>query len=332
MRWCATSVRWTNAPIDQMCQPNCNDQIAARAFGAVEHISPGDYGRMLEYDAVVVTMWKVRESALEPRWMDIAHLLKDAGKIVVLFQEAETAWPLTRSWEEQKSFIQLLQKVDLFLAHNERDLSMWGTFTKSCITWRTCLDISHAIRYRIEPKDKSSNGGGPILFGSSYDQRANGLAGLIACKDLGYPLWHQNRSTGYHDRNAYLPALIDVSIEKEIAHVGWTAWLKEIAGAYIAVHPMPAAAAGRDQIAFAALGIPCIGNAELDVQRNLFGDLCITDLYNPDQIRGMARRLLNDTAFYEFVRDKAISAVTQRYDLRAADDQAQHIKRMLRWE
>jgi hypothetical protein len=312
-----------------MCSPNCNDQIAARAFGATEHISPLAYDRLMEFDAIFVTMFKIRES-FESRWMDVAHRLADAGKRVVLFQEAETSWPMGRSWEEQRDFIELLGKVHLFLTHNERDVRLWGQFCRkgTAIRWRTCLDLGGLHRLSIDPAEKQR----AILCGSSYNSRANGLTGLLACKGMGYPLWHHDRSTGYEEQNREMPYLCDTRIAKEIPHSGWYEWLAAISGAYIAVHPMPAAAAGRDQIAFAALGIPCVGNVELDIQRELFPDLYLDDLYDPDGIRMLVSQLLGDDDFYKDCRDRAMKRVSQ-YDLPAAAVQAREIKQTVwGWE
>lgn len=329
MRWCAASVRRTTAPIAEMAQPNCNDQIAARAFGCNHHYDHVDNPLVLfQYDVVFVTMWKVKQE-WESRWMDIAHRLCDAGKKVVLFQEAETAWPTTRSFEEQKSFIELLGKVDLFLTHNERDIHFWGALRggKPTMRWRTCLDVEAIKRFIIEPDQKLTQ---PIIFGSSYDQRANGLAGLIACRGQGYPLWHQNRSVGYEDRNEQVPQLLGVKIDKEIPHLHWQAWLREISGAYLAVHPMPAAAAGRDQIAFAALGIPCIGNGDLDIQRELFLGPTRCDPFNVKEMRACVTALMTDQQTYDEVRMLAMQHV-HHYGLTAADNQANLIKGEMGW-
>lgn len=329
MNWCSTSVRQMTCPIEQIGVANCNDQIAARAFGAVEHVPPTNHERLCSYDAVFATMSKIKEP-WEMRWMDALHQLKDHTAVkVVLFQEAETAWPTTRPWEEQKSFIELLGKVDLFLTHNERDVDMWGAFRggRPTMRWRTSMDLSIVQQYGIASEFKPAR---PIIVGSSYDQRGNGLMGLVACRNFTNDLWHQNRSTGYEDRTAEAPGLVGVDISKEIPHSGWFQWLSAIAGAYIAVHPMPAAAAGRDQIAFAALGIPCVGSQDLDVQRELFPDLAVNH-YDVHGIREKVRELLNYDGYYERVREYAMKRV-DRYDLDAGVRQAATIKKDMNWD
>ena len=318
-RWAATSVRSSFHPIENMGVANCNDQIAARAWGCKQHIPPMAVAELMQYDGVFATQFKIKES-FEPRWMDVLHQLCDAGKKVVLFQEAETAWPLTRPWDEQKDFMSLLGKVELFLTHNSRDTHIWGSFcTKyKSMRWRTCIDTVRASSFRTGPNIER-----PIIFGSSYDGRANGLIGLIACKDLGQ-LWHQNRSTGYEDRNAEMAEAVGVTIAKEIPHSNWEDWMRGVAGAYVAVHPMPAASAGRDQITFAALGIPCIGNEELDIQRELFPALAV-NIFDINRIRELVKMLYRETEFYRSVQNEA-SRQLYMYSLKSAEIQANEIK------
>lgn len=333
MRICSTSIRSQTMPIEQIGHFNCNDQIAARAFGAVEHVNPSDFERLKQFTHCYATMWKVKSGEIENRWMEVLHRLKDETDTkVVLFQEAETPWPTTRPWDEQKSFIELLGKVDLFLTHNVRDIGMWGPLRKGKPTfrWRTCLDVDYATQFRVDPSLKHRR---PVIVGSSYDQRANGLAGLVACLGLDgdIPFWHQNRSTGYHDRNHDVPQLLGVKIEKEIPHSGWTQWLEACSGAYMVVHPMPAASAGRDQICFAAMGIPCIGSWDLDIQKELFPRLAI-DHYDVDQMRRIIKRVMNDPHEYEHIRNVAISKVADGYGIKFAQYQAGLIKSAMGWE
>jgi hypothetical protein len=331
VRICSTSVRQSDVPIEQIGVANCNDQIAARAFGATQHVSSRNFGELSKFDLVMATMWKVKESAFEDRWMNVLHRLKDETNTkVILFQEAETPWPTTRPWDEQKSFIELLGKVDLFLTHNQRDIAMWGPLRKGKPTyrWRTCLDLTAVAPYVMPVPMKT---GRAIICGSSYDQRANGLAGLVACRDLGYPLWHQNRSTGYEDRNREVPELLGVKIDKEIPHGNWNQWMFGVHGAYLVVHPMPAASAGRDQICFAAMGIPCVGSMALDIQNELFPMLSVKDVYDVAEIRKLTKRILGDDAMYTYVRGYAMEKV-KNYGIPDAQYQAKLIKQSMGWE
>lgn len=307
---------------------NTNDVILAGAFGATMHYPAADFESLRQFDLVCMTMWKNQHREFESRWLEIGHRLKDAGVRVVLYQESEISWPTTRPWEEMKSFIELLQKVDLFLTHNTPEIALWGEARKNRPTyrWRTCLDLEPRLKARIEPNVKSAR---IILFGNSYDSRANGLTGLIACKDFGRPLMHQDRCPHYEQMSRELPELLGIKVEHEVANCGWMKWAERIAPAYIAVHPMPAAAAGRDQITFAALGIPCVGNRELDVQMELFPQLSVT-CYDVVGIRKLVRMLLEDNGFYNEQRQFAIDRVAA-FGLKSAELQASEIKDRMGW-
>ena len=100
--------------------------------------------------------------------------------------------------------------------------------------------------------------------------------------------------------------------------------MRGVAGAYVAVHPMPAASAGRDQITFAALGIPCIGNEELDIQRELFPALAV-NIFDINRIRELVKMLYRETEFYRSVQNEA-SRQLYMYSLKSAEIQANEIK------
>lgn len=329
MKWAATSVRQDRFSVKgRASEGSVNDQIAADSFGAETHFAPTDLDELIGYDAVFVTMWKIKES-FEPRWMDIVHKLCDAGVKVVLFQEAEVSWPLNRSWEEQQSFFELLGKVEIFLTHNTFDIDLYQPFRKGkpIVRWRTCLDIEKIVVHLIAPEYKPDR---PILFGSSFDGRANGLTGLVASMGFGKPLMHQNRTNGYEERGPAIKKLLDVEWE-EIPYAEWGRWLRDVSKAYVAVHPMPAAAAGRDQIAFAALGIPCVGYSQLALQRELFPSCSVVDPFDIESIRYKIKQLLVHDGFYAEVSKYALERVMFNCGIHAASQQVAAIERMMGW-
>jgi predicted secreted protein len=94
---------------------------------------------------------------------------------------------------------------------------------------------------------------------------------------------------------------------------------------------MPAASAGRDQICFAAMGIPCVGSMALDVQAELFPMLCIKDVYDVAEIRKLVNKVLDDDALYRHVQKYAHEKV-QKYGIPDAQYQAKLIKQAMGWE
>ena len=110
---------------------------------------------------------------------------------------------------------------------------------------------------------------------------------------------------------------------------GWFDWLKQITKIYVYLHPMPAASAGRDTIACAALGIPVVGNKYLDAQMHLFPDLAV-DVYDARKQEQLVRDLLYDHAFYGRVRAKAMKSV-KFYDIEHGRERAEYMLARLGW-
>jgi hypothetical protein len=61
---------------------------------------------------------------------------------------------------------------------------------------------------------------------------------------------------------------------------------------------MPTVAAGTFSLNCAYLGIPCIGNNNVDTQRLCHPDLSV-DVYDLERARTLAKKLTNDKSFYE---------------------------------
>lgn len=142
---------------------------------------------------------------------------------------------------------------------------------------------------------------------STYDGRANGLLGIAIVTQVTKDITQVTRSVYHDSRNEDVAAHFGVS-PKIIPQTGWKDWLGYLTDLYVYVHPMPAASAGRDTIACAALGIPVIGNKNLDVQMSLFPKLG-ADCYDVKQMKFLLEQLLDDEKFYREVREFALERV-----------------------
>lgn len=76
----------------------------------------------------------------------------------------------------------------------------------------------------------------------------------------------------------------------------------------IAILPTARVSAGRLSAELAAAGVPCIGNAQNDLQRRCFPDLCVTP-FDTSRIVSLAHRLATDERFYENVLESAQETV-----------------------
>lgn len=315
MRIAAISSRDKFFEIEAESLYNTNDIAAAYCFGAREHWDITNAGNSYEgLDALFVTMWKVKQP-WEKRWLEIPYEFKEKwpDKKLILHQEAEAEWFLMRpgpEWSSQLEMMELLKdKVDIFLAHNQRDRSLYQSFMKRgrAVTWRTVQDVARVAPYRQKPAEKRKTVGV-----STYDGRANGLLGLCIASSVTDDITQITRSAYHDNRNAEANAHFGVKpwVVKELP---WLDWIDPLSNIYVYLHPMPAAAAGRDTIACAALGIPVIGNKNLDAQVELFPDLAI-DPYDTPLMKKLLTDLLGSEEFHESCCQRGLKAV-ELYDL-----------------
>jgi hypothetical protein len=88
-----------------------------------------------------------------------------------------------------------------------------------------------------------------------------------------------------------------ISDLKHLPRMLWTEWMKALSTFKYGIHLMPTIAAGTFSLNCAYLGIPCIGNENVDTQRILFPKLSV-NVENLAKARELAKRLNNDQSFY----------------------------------
>lgn len=333
MKIATVSCRETRFPIERGQLNNVNDLAGSWCFGSRMHFPlksvPSD---LKDYDAVWFTMSKqIRE--YENNWMELLSVFK-AGwpeKKVILHQEGECEFYLSRpstAWDVQRGWITTLKdKVDLLLTHNARDASLCRYFIDEgeVEAWRTVQDIEKITPYVIPPDEKVEKFTGI----STYDGRAGGIVGMAVASLTSDKITQITRSIYADDREDVMCMRFGIwpNVTRQ---AGWFEWLMQITKIYVYLHPMPAASAGRDTIACAALGIPVVGNKHLDAQRHLFPDLAV-DPYDARSMEHLVTELLYDRAFYDRVREKAMKGV-KFYNIAHGVDRANKIKERLGWE
>ena len=332
MRVATVSCRENEFAITRNNLLNCNDIAGSWCFGSRIHIPLKESTRALkDYDVVWFTMSKqIRK--YEGYWMDLMCTFKGRwpNKKVILHQEAEAEFYLTRDnssggWKLQRGWIEALaDKVDLLLAHNARDAGLYRFFAGGKVeTWRTVQDVDRMHEYRIGPADKKK-----VIGISSYDGRANGVVGAAVASQFTEDIVQITRGP-YPERGSFVNERFGINPKVE-PMCGWFQWLKNMSNLYLYLHPMPAASAGRDTIACAALGIPVIGNKYLDAQNALFPDLAV-DVYDTRRMEQLVTELLYDGSFYGRVREKAMKGV-EFYNIDHGVDRATKIMQGLGWK
>lgn len=308
MKICIITERTDNKVIDKALSSDANDLILAILLGAKKHFwlygfSPSNLTELSDYDIFFIQMSKVK-SPLETSWMQLIEIIKTKWpeKRILVYQEAEVDWPLKRPYNEQMEFYRALMKVDLFLAHNRLDIGFYSCFcpTIYCPTPSPLDRIKASIRtpeYRRRHKK--------LIFGSTFDDRASGFFGLVAARKAIFDmsdvsLVQYTRSIYYDDRDEQFRNLFKPQEFTTIPRLGWYNYCDALSEAYVSMSLMPEAAAGRDTIIFATLGIPHVGNYRLSIMQECFPKLCVEPL-DIEKASQLVRQLLVYKDFYEEV-------------------------------
>jgi hypothetical protein len=309
MKVCQISVRAEEFPILPGGLYNAADQAAAHCFGADTHFSMvTPLKRLSSYDAFFITMWKVKQPD-EPRWMDLIYRLRSEfpNKLIILHQEAEAGWWISppRSLEEQKSIMGILKdQIDIFLAHSEEAQYLNQCFMErgKAYCWDTVQSISFISRFIKNSRGKSKN-----IGINTFDGRANGITGIAVASKLTEDIIQVNRAWYRDDRVKFFPKFFNINL-RVVPILPWGDWLDALSNVYVYLHPMPAAAAGRDTIACAGLGIPVVGNRKLQAQQTLFPELAI-DCFDVLEMEHLLKRLLEDDEFFNSMREEGLKRV-----------------------
>ncbi len=333
MRVATVSCRENEFPIERGQLHNVNDLAGSWCFGSRIHFPLKEStGVLKDYDAVWFTMSKqIRE--YEGNWMDLLSGFKARWpeKKVILHQEGECEFFLNRrgtEWKIQKGWITTLQsKVDLLLTHNAREASLYRYLMDKgeVEAWRTVQDVEKIKSYVISPEKKTKKRVGI----STYDGRAGGIVGMAVASKITEEVVQVTRSIYKDNREEVICDRFGVWPEVT-PQCGWYEWLDSIHDLYLYLHPMPAASAGRDTIACAALGIPVIGNKYLDAQMHLFPELAV-DVYDARRMEQLVTELLYDRDFYERVRKTAMDRVGF-YNIEYGVDRAEKTLQRLDWK
>ena len=90
-------------------------------------------------------------------------------------------------------------------------------------------------------------------------------------------------------------------------------WLSAIYGAKFGIDITRDFAGGNSVLEFASMGIPLVGNQQLQPQQDIFPDTSF-DYFDVDGIKKAIHLLLNDNEFYKEVSEKAYSRVKEHWN------------------
>jgi hypothetical protein len=209
-----------------------------------------------------------------------------------MFNELEVA--------DQIYFYNMLASVDAIFAHNYSDLRYYaGMFPNTPIHIIPTLMIEDSIKdVEWKPEEK-------VIVGGNFARWYGGFESFIVAQEFQLPIWGQTSHAKKDNEGQFV---------HHLPRVMWTDWIKQLSTFKYAVHLMPTVAAGTFILNCSYLGIPCIGNTDVDTQWKCQPELAV-DVDDILGARELAKRLVEDKDFYQRCSEDAKHFYKSNYSL-----------------
>lgn len=195
----------------------------------------------------------------------IIPTLKSQNGKVCFVQEGPSWFPEDYSLTEQIYHEIILDQSDAIFCHNEADKAYYSVYGKQVAVMRTLLieDSVKQIVDKVPIREKK------LIIGGNFCRWYGGMKSYKVSKyliDKGYEAWVPSM----HNKRPGEEILV-----KHLPYLSWIDWMKELSTFKIGVHMMPTVAAGTFSLNCAYLGIPVIGNEQVDTQRLCHPELSV---------------------------------------------------------
>jgi hypothetical protein len=144
-----------------------------------------------------------------------------------------------------------------------------------------------------------------VIIGGNFARWYGGFESFRVAEIFNLPIWGQS-SHAMRDN--------EEQVFKHLDRVEWDKWIQQLSSFKYAVHLMPTVAAGTFSLNCAYLGIPCIGNKDVDTQRVCHPNLSVK-VSDIKGARDLALRLRDDEDFYNKCSEEAKVNYRTHYDL-----------------
>jgi hypothetical protein len=295
--------------------PNARTEIAWQCTLNADHFNIYDYDAVKGYDAVFIIFPKgtVNLNAVGSQLIDtpnsdskifaspIVSVLKESNKKVCFVQEGPCWLFNDYTLVDQFNYYNQLQQCDILFAHNESDEPWYsGLFPEKEVYTMPTLMIEDTIRdIQWQPKNM-------VMIAGNMSRWYGGFQSYMVAGEMGADMWVPTSHSSREGENQ-MPGL------RVLPRVSWLDWIRVLSNFKYAVNMMPTVAAGTFSLNCAYFGIPCIANEKLDTQRICFPQLAV-DVHDVSSAKWLARKLVNDTAFYESCSKYARRAYSEHYN------------------
>ena len=214
--------------------------------------------------------------------------------------------------EAQQLYIQCLTKCKAFCYHNEHDKKVMEVFVNKFIKYPGCVNL-------ILDEVKNINTGQYISIAGPFKRYQRGmivhkLIHDVVPNDIEVRCMKYNRPPeGAGITNLSFPDSYSLGNMKFQNFMQVDEWIAYIYNSKFGIDIQRDFSCGNNCIEFASLGVPLIGNIQLDCQRDIYPYTSFE--YNDyDLIKQCISRLLKDSDFYQLVSKTALENVNKMYN------------------
>jgi hypothetical protein len=214
--------------------------------------------------------------------------------------------------DEQETYIKILSKCTAFCYHNEYDAKVMKIFTNNLIKYSGC------INYFVE-EPKPFEEGKYILIPSPLKGYQRGLISYKLAtdniKELPIYATKYPRPKQIDPNSIFIPRpdLYKMEGIELVDRMNVDNWLNFIYGSKFGIDIYRDFSGGNVSLEFGSLGVPLIGNINLDTQRDIFPDLSF-EFNDYEGIKNAICLLLNDKDFFNEVSLKALNNTKEKYN------------------
>ena len=254
----------------------------------------------INYSTIGVKLGNIPNPYTELLSSDWLQKLKANNKKVYYVQEGPHWMFNELEVADQIYFYNMLASVDAIFAHNYSDLRYYaGMFPNTPVYTIPTLMIEDSIRdVEWKPEEK-------VIIGGNFARWYGGFESFIVAQEFQLPIWGQTSHAKKDNEGQFV---------NHLPRVLWTDWIKQLSTFKYAVHLMPTVAAGTFVLNCSYLGIPCIGNTDVDTQWKCQPELAV-DVADVMGARELARRLVEDKDFYQRCSEDAKHFYKSNYSL-----------------
>lgn len=243
----------------------------------------------------------------ELKCLQIIDKLADNNKVFINQESSIFDW---FDWPapEQQLYIKILSKVQAFLYHSEHDKEVMKIFINNFIKYPGCINFAIS-------SPKLFNLNQYVLIPNPIKRYQRGMISHKLVTDIlpNEEIYGMTYNYPLQNYNLAFPDKYQVGNMKLLPRVSFNDWIGIINGAKFGVDIHREFSGGNVSLEFGALGVPLVGNLDLDIQRNIFPDLSF-ECKDYDNIKKIIKMLNEDKDFYEEVSKKALYNTQNMYN------------------